>query len=172
MQNFADKDPLEMKSKFYRDPATGNVCIDRRSGENRRDRWSLFPFSYFGPLRRKRSGRRAGDMGYVDIYDFRTWAVAVSVILLSFADAVLTQYHLRLGSARELNPILQAVISFGGMPAFYATKAFLTIAAVAIIMLHKEWALGRRAARFCLWAYIFLSLYHLYLVSVIHETMG
>ena len=40
----------------------------------------------------------------------------------------------------------------------------MTILPVAIIMLHKEWALGRYAARLCLWSYIILSLYHMYLI--------
>ena len=79
-------------------------------------------------------------------------------------DALLTQRHLIHGSARELNPIMDAVIRIGGMPAFYGTKGLLTIVAVTIIMLHKEWALGKIAARICLWAYILLSLYHIFLV--------
>jgi hypothetical protein len=110
-------------------------------------------------------------VGYVDIYDMRTWGMAVSVIILSLLDAALTHQHLVTGSAYEANPIMQAVISAGGMPAFYAVKGFLTLGAIAIIMLHKEWKFGKYAARFCLWAYIFLSLYHLFVISVIHRSL-
>lgn len=111
-------------------------------------------------------------MGYVDIYDIRTWGMAVSVIVLSLLDAVLTHQHLASGSAFEANPIMQAVIHAGGMPAFYAVKGFLTVTAIAIIMLHKEWRFGKYAARICLWAYIFLSLYHLYVIHIIHRSLG
>lgn len=160
-----------MKNESYINPTTGKVLSDRRSGTDRRDHRSIFPFSYLGPLRRKRSGRRKEDTGYVDLYDARTWMMAISVILLSLMDAILTQQHLAIGSAEEMNPIMQAVIHIGGIPAFYGAKGFLTLVAVAIIMLHKEWALGKYAARFCLWAYIFLSLYHLYLVNLIHNAI-
>ena len=156
-----------MKNNLYRDSLTGKICVNRRSGYDRRDRISIFPLSHFGPLRRKKSGRRGTDKGYVDIYDYRTWCVVISVILLSMMDALLTQQHLLIGSAREMNPIMDAVIKLGGMPAFYGTKGVLTIVAIIIIMLHKEWAFGRLAARFCLWAYILLSLYHIYLVIIL-----
>lgn len=154
-------------NNLYRNPKTEKTAVDRRSGRDRRDRISIFPLSHFRPLRRKKGGRRETDTGYVDIYDFRTWLVAVSVLLLSLMDALLTQQHLLHGSARELNPIMNAVIRAGGMPAFYGTKGVVTVIAVLIIMLHKEWALGRLAARICLWAYILLSVYHLYLVFVL-----
>ena len=148
------------------------IFEERRSGQNRRARASIFPLSYLGPLRRKSGGRRKGDVGYVDIYDMRTWGMAVSVIILSLLDAVLTHQHLAAGWAFEANPIMKAVIDAGGMPAFYAVKGFLTLAAVAIIMLHKEWKFGKYAARFCLWAYIFLSLYHLYIIHTVRRSLG
>jgi hypothetical protein len=153
-----------MSDNLYRDPLTEKIAVNRRSGQDRRDRVSIFPLSHFWPLRRKKGGRRESDTGYVDIYDLRTWLVAVSVILLSLMDALLTQRHLMYGSARELNPIMDAVIRIGGMPAFYGTKILLTLVAVTIIMLHKEWSMGKIAARVCLWAYILISLYHIYLV--------
>ncbi len=156
-----------MKNIPYRKPLTGDLAAERRSGVDRRGRISIFPLSHLGPLRRKQSGRRAQDTGYVDIYDFRTWSVAVSVALLSLMDAVLTHRHLAAGSAGEANPVMQAVIGLGGMPAFYGVKGLMTLLAVAVIMLHKEWPLGRFAARFCLWIYILLSLYHIYLVALV-----
>jgi hypothetical protein len=157
-----------MKNNLCRDTLTGKILIDRRSGDDRRGRFSIFPLSYLGPLRRKKGGRREGDVGYVDIYDLRTWLMAISVILLSLADAIVTQLHLQLGSAREINPVMEFVIKYGGMPAFYGVKGLMTIIAVSIIMLHKEWTLGRYAARICLWTYILLSLYHLILIAYIY----
>lgn len=158
-----------MKNNLFYDPVTEKIAVNRRSGQDRRGRISIFPLSHFRPLRRKKGGRRETDGGYVDIYDSRIWLVALSVICLSLMDALLTQRHLIHGSARELNPIMDAAIRTGGMPAFYAFKGILTLIAVSIIMLHKEWSLGRIAARICLWAYILLSLYHLYLVIIVQE---
>ena len=100
----------------------------------------------------------------MDIYDSRTWGIAIAVMLLSMLDALLTGLHLTGGSARELNPILDAVIDRGGLAGFFGVKAALTVIPMAVIILHKEWKLGRYAARVCLWSYILLSLYHLYLV--------
>jgi len=154
-----------MKSNCYRDPATGEVCVERRSGSDRRypaSFKSLFARSF---RRRKSCGRRKADKGaYVDIYDTRTWSIAVAVLILSAMDALLTWMHLGRGTAEELNPILKEVINHGGMPAFFAAKVAMTIFPMAVIMVHKEWTLGRYAARLCLMAYILLSCYHIYLV--------
>lgn len=161
-----------MKTNSYLDSSMEGLSAERRSGEDRRGRLSIFPLSYLGPLRRKRGGRRKGDVGYVDIYEMRTWGMAVSVIILSLLDAVLTHRHLATGWAFEANPIMRAVINAGGMPAFYVVKGFLTLTAIAIIVLHKEWKFGKYAARFCLWAYILLSLYHLYVINSIQRSLS
>jgi hypothetical protein len=168
---YADKTDFMMKHKLYRDLDTGKSFTDRRLHSDRRNRFSVFPLSYLGPLRRKKAGRREGDIGYVDVYGFRTWVMAVSLILLSLMDAVLTQQHLLVGSAREANPFMEILIRRGGMPVFYGAKIVLTLVAVGIIMLHKEWALGRYAARFCLWIYILLSLYHIYLATIVRRAI-
>jgi hypothetical protein len=129
------------------------------------------------PRRRKKGGRRETDKGgYVDIYDFRTWSVVAAVLILSFMDAVLTGLQVGRGSAHELNPILDAVISCGGIPALFAVKAAMTILPMAVILIHKEWTLGRYAARLCLWSYILVCIYQLYLVfglkfAVIHQSI-
>ncbi len=87
---------------------------------------------------------------------------------MSGLDAFLTGLHLTRGSARELNPVMGSVISHGGLTSFFAVKAAMTIFPIAIILIHKEWALGRFAARLCLWAYVFLCLYHAYLIYAGH----
>lgn len=132
--------------------------MDRRNADK-----SRFPFGH--PRRRKKGGRRKTDQGgYVDIYDVRTWSVVIAVLLLSFLDAVLTGLHISGGSARELNPLLDVAISYGGIPGLFVVKAALTVLPMAVILIHKEWTLGRYAARLCLWSYILVSVYHLYLV--------
>ena len=55
-----------MKNNLYRDPITGKISVNRRSGSDRRSRVSIFPLTYWGPLRRRKGGRRPGDIGYVD----------------------------------------------------------------------------------------------------------
>jgi hypothetical protein len=154
-----------MKEELFQDSSTGRPLAERRSGVDRRQRSLLAALFQRGPRRRKSAGRRRTDSGgYVDIYDFRTWAVAVAVLLLSLMDGLLTGLHLLRGSAAELNPVMNAVLRLGGFTAFFGLKALMTILPMAIIVLHKEWALGRYAARLCLWSYILVSLYHFYLI--------
>ncbi len=141
------------------------VFVERRSGVNRRHH--SMPLLFSGPRRRRSGGRRlTDDRGYVDIYDYRTWAVAISILTLSLLDALLTWMHIQEGRASEANPILSAIIRWGGFYPFFGAKAAMTAFPVAILMLHKEWKLARFAARICLWSYILIALYHFYLVSI------
>jgi hypothetical protein len=152
-------------AKTFQDPSTGNMQADRRTGIDRRNAESFFAFWTSKRRRRRSRGRRATDKGaYVDIYDSRTLCIVIAVMLLSFMDALLTSLHLSRGSAKELNPILNAVLAHGGLPAFFSVKAAMTVLPMAVIMIHKEWTLGRYAARLCLLTYVLLSFYHIYLI--------
>jgi len=154
-----------MKNRTYRDPSTGAARAERRSQSDRRHTASFWTLFAEKPRRRKSRGRRKTDRGaYVDIYDSRSWSIAIAVLGLSLLDAVLTRMHLVRGSARELNPILREIIEHGGLPAFFAAKAALTVLPMALIIIHKEWALGKYAARLCLFAYILVSIYHVILL--------
>lgn len=149
-------------------PCTGSRIADRRSGVERRKRSLLAALFQRGPRRRRSAGRRSTDRGgYVDIYDWRTWAIAVSVVLLSLLDGLLTGLHILRGSASELNPVMAGVLRLGGVVPFFGLKALMTVLPMAIIVLHKEWVLGRYAARLCLWSYILVSLYHFYLIMAL-----
>ncbi len=160
-------------AKTYRDPLTGKMLADWRTGIDRREPASFFAFWGSKHRRRKSRGRRATDKGaYVDIYDARTLGIVIAVLLLSLMDAVLTGLHMIRGSAKELNPLLNAVLAHGGLPAFFAVKAALTILPMAVILIHKEWTLGRYAARLCLITYLLLSFYHLYLVFGVEKFHG
>jgi hypothetical protein len=163
---FADKYPqLKMEKGTYRDLSTGTMQPERRSDDQRRTPSSFGSLFSKGPRRRKSRGRRKTDKGaYVDIYDSRSWSIAIAVLILSFMDAFLTRMHLVRGTASELNPILNKIMDYGGLPAFFAAKAAMTVFPMAVILIHKEWTLGRYAARLCLFAYILLSCYHLYLI--------
>ena len=74
-----------------------------------------------------------------------------------------------LGTARELNPFMNVFIQHGGLPAFYGVKAAMTVIPLAVIFVHKEWTLGRYAARLCLWAYALLCCYHFYLAVTLNK---
>jgi hypothetical protein len=140
------------------------VTANRRSGIDRRAGRRL-PRLFVGPRRRERSGRRSTDReAYVDRYDAWTWAVAISVVILSILDAVLTSLQISAGRVREANPVMHHVLEIGGPWVFFGLKAALTSLAMAAIVLHKEWKMGRAAARVCLWAYILICSYHLVLI--------
>jgi hypothetical protein len=137
---------------------------DRRAGGDRRAR-KLRIFS--GYQRRKSKGRRESDRAnYVDVYDAGSWGIAIAVLCLSIADALMTNLHITAGRSREANPLMQAVIARGGMHAFVWLKAAMTALPLAVIMVHKEWKLARFAARVCLWSYILIALYHIYLLCI------
>jgi hypothetical protein len=140
--------------------------VERRSGKDRRAH-ATFPPKFSSFRRRRSSGRRKTDRGgYIDIYDRGSWAVAISVLILSGIDAILTILQLKRGVIREANPVMDMVLSWGGIYTFFSLKAAMTAFALAIIMIHKEWLLARYMARVCLGCYVLILCYHIYLVSV------
>ena len=140
--------------------------LDRRSGIDRRRRPSVPPL-FSGYRRRRSAGRRRQDLpGYVDIYGFRSWAIVLSVMALSCLDAVLTALQIWFGTVEEANPLMNMVISRGGIITFFTVKAAMTILPLALIILHKEWKIARYAVWICISAYSLISLYHVYLIIV------
>ena len=101
----------------------------------------------------------------MDIYGRGSWSVALAVMALSFVDAVLTVLQVEKGMVREANPIMNAVLAWGGTYVFFSLKAAMTAFALAIIIMHKEWTLARYMIRLCLACYILILIYHLYLVG-------
>lgn len=147
-----------------RDKLNASPFPEKRSRPDRR-RKVTFPPIFSGYRRRRSKGRRQTDEGaYVDLYDFRSLGIAISVLILSLVDAVLTGMQLLVGKVQEANPIMNAVIRLGGLYSFLSLKAAMTALPLAIILLHKEWALARHAARLCFWSYILVALYHAYLI--------
>jgi len=136
--------------------------VEHRTGSDRR---KGKPALFSGLSRRRKPGRRADDrVGYVDVYDLRTWLVTAAILTLSLLVGVLTGIQLHHGRITEANPLMRTILDHGGIYPFLGVKAMLTALPLAVIILHKNWALGRRAARMCLWSYILVSLYHIYLV--------
>jgi hypothetical protein len=154
-----------MGNKTYSDPTTGQIGMDRRSNNNRRipvSIWDLLSKRY---RRRKSRGRRRTDKGaYVDVYDSKSIGIAIAVLVLSLFDALFTRIHLVRGTAQEWNPLMREIINHGGFTAFFIAKMIMTAFPMAVILVHKEWDLGRRAARLCLFAYILITCYHLCLI--------
>lgn len=137
---------------------------ERRAAGDRRSP-PAFPPRFSAYRRRRSAGRREGDLpGYVDIYDARTWAVALSILALSFIDAVSTTLLINSAHAREANPLMRAVLDFGGAWTFVSVKILLTSFPLAIVVMHKEWRLARFAARTVLLAYVLLAFYHVFLL--------
>jgi hypothetical protein len=143
---------------------TAIVVSDRRFGPNRRKHnfWqALIPKH----RRRKNTGRRDEDsVGYVDFYEARTWALAISLLGLSILDAVFTGIEISAGKAREANPLMNLTLESGGIYAFFGIKAALTALPLAILVMHKEWRMARITVRICLCCYILIILYHLVLI--------
>jgi hypothetical protein len=83
---------------------------------------------------------------------------------MSFLDAILTVLQIEKGAVREANPVMHLTLAWGGVFAFFGLKACMTALPLAIIILHKEWALARYVARVCLWFYVVILVYHLYLI--------
>jgi hypothetical protein len=144
-----------------------DLLQEKRMGEDRR-RKTTFPPTFSAHRRRRSSGRRQCDAArYVDIYDAGSWRVAISILLLSTLDGILTGMQIRSGFFREANPLMNAVLIHGGVHSFVSIKLAMTAMPLAIIILHKEWAVARFAARLCLWSYILLTFYHLYLILLL-----
>ena len=143
-----------------------SVTQDRRTAGDRR-RASSFPPRFSAHRRRRSAGRRGGDCpGYVDIYDVGTWAVALSILALSFIDAFSTTLLISSANAREANPLMEAVLDFGGAYTFVSVKILLTSFPLVIIVMHQEWRLARFAARTVLLAYVLLAIYHVFLLAM------
>lgn len=144
-----------------------DAAEQRRAGPDRR-RHKMLPALFSRHRRRRSVGRRKGDtIGYVDYYDWQTWRIALSILILSLLDAGMTGVEIFSGKVREANPLMNLAIEQGGMYTFYSVKAAMTALPLAILVLHKEWRLARITARFCLWSYVLVAFYHVYLVFIV-----
>ena len=154
-----------MNSQSAVPSVTPRVNSERRDSSERRSP-PTFPPQFSSQRRRHSKGRRKTDPGgYVDIYDRGSWALAAAVMGLSFLDAVLTVVQIRRGVVREANPLMGEVLKWGGIYVFFSLKTAMTAFPLAIIILHKEWALARYMARVCLLFYVLILIYHLFLVD-------
>ncbi len=107
--------------------------IQRRSGVDRRAFTARTLITCLISPRRSR-GRRASDRKYpmLDVFDSSAMLLAVTLMLLSLADAFFTLNILARGG-EEVNPVMNYVLQFGTF-AFVAVKVVLTaIPAVVLV---------------------------------------
>jgi hypothetical protein len=95
-------------------PAGSHLSHERRARADRRRRvwWSVW-YGSFNP-RRRSPARRQDDPRFhaLDWHSSHLLAVAISILLLSVADAFMTLLLLQVGAA-EVNPIMAALIYRG-----------------------------------------------------------
>jgi hypothetical protein len=115
---------------------------------------------------RRKAFRRAeeGRNAYVDLPGQQAVLWAMLVVTFSAIDALLTLLHIQAGG-RELIPTMRLALDFGGS-VFVITKMAVTAAGVIILILHRNFSIARRAFLPILFAYVFLMLYHLILVTL------
>jgi hypothetical protein len=108
---------------------------ERRNSADRRSRvlWSVC-YGSFNP-RRRSPARRGGDFRFHsrDWHSPHLLAVAISILLLSVADAFMTVVLLQ-GGAAEVNPIMAALI-YRGVGLFAAMKMGMTGAGIILMVL-------------------------------------
>ena len=145
------------------------VEVDRRSGDDRR-RWSLTTFFSATSKRRRRAGRRQEDqyLGYVDWYEPRILYIVLGILLLSFADAVLTLNLLRMGAV-EVNTFMAFLIE-RDIHLFAWTKMALTGFCLVVLAAHARFHWLRmfrveRTLHLILPAYAMLITYELALLN-------
>jgi len=132
-------------------PAGPHFSQERRARADRRHRvwWSVW-YGSFNP-RRRSPARRLGDSRFhsLDWHSAHLLAVAISISLLSVADAFLTLLLLQVG-ADEVNPFMAALIC-RSVATFTALKMGMTGVGVLLMvclaryrfmrLLRVEWAL-------------------------------
>ena len=118
---------------------------ERENGDRRKHDFRSFLHSLY--KRRRRGMRRSEDKTishYVDIYDKTTVWIAVTIILLSCTDSLLTLILIQTGRATEANPFMKVLID-SDTTLFIASKAALTILCILFIVAHKNfWLFSNR----------------------------
>lgn len=147
------------------------ILSERRLVVDRR-KFTLWSVLYGGVRPRRRAGRRTVDVALpvLDWHESHLLAVAIGILLLSFADAFLTLRLLLLG-ASEVNPFMATLI-YKDVTVFTAVKMGLTGVGVLMLVLLSHYRLfGRIRVVKGLYAiligYIALVLYELSLVAVL-----
>ena len=105
--------------------------IDRRRRPTR-------ALHHYGITGRRSLQRRTNDLSVLgtDHFEKPVWLAALTIIVLSVLDYVLTMYILEAGGA-ELNLLMNYVVQQGGV-FFFMIKYSLTVLAVFILLAHHQ----------------------------------
>ena len=135
-------------------------AVDRRGSDDRRSRRTRPWGNPFG-WKRRESGRRAGEQQnyFVDRYHKRDTAMLVAILVLNLLDAFLTLIHIERGGA-EANPLMDRLLDAGN-ETFLFHKAAVVGSLLLVLVVHKNFAIARRAMWIILGVYSLLFVYHL-----------
>jgi hypothetical protein len=123
--------------------AGSHLTHERRGRDDRRLRvwWSVF-YGSFNP-RRRTPPRRLDESRFhsLDWHSAHLLAAAVTILLLSVADAFLTLVLLQ-GGAREVNPLM-AVLIYRDVAMFAALKVGMTSACIILMVITARYRFMR-----------------------------
>ena len=114
------------------------VGVDRRRSEDRRKK-SMPIFSKYWLTGRRGLFRREEDRriySKLDRHNPKTFAIILTIIMLSVIDAIFTLELIHMGAA-EVNPIMAYYLNFGPI-AFFGAKYALTCASILLIFLNQH----------------------------------
>jgi len=140
-------------------PAARWDGVERRTGEDRRDRPTRVWDSLLG-RRRRLIGRRDGEEqdSYVDRYRRSDVLLVLSIFVLNIFDAAFTLVWLSRGGA-EGNPIMDWAIQSGDA-VFLFQKCFVAALWLVILLVHKNFRIARIGLWLLLAVYGALGCYH------------
>jgi hypothetical protein len=148
----------------------GTASHRERRAETDRRRHSTWSFVYGGVRPRRRSGRRTGDTHRVqlDWHEPRVLYIALSILLMSCADALFTLNLLAVGG-EELNGVMRVLLD-RDVRWFLWSKIGLTgIGIVALVIAVRRLLLGRVPVLWLLqsffWLYVALIAWEIYLLG-------
>ncbi len=145
------------------------VPSERRESVERR-RLTFWSVVYGGFRPRRRCARRTGDMALpvLDWHESHLLAVALTILLLCFADAFLTLNLIMVG-ASELNPLMEKLLSIDVTLFTVAKMALTGVGILMLVLLSRFRLFGRIPVVQGLYAvlvvYLLLVLYELTLFS-------
>lgn len=137
------------------------AAADLRVVFDRRRSSPINRYTLFGG--RRRAVRRQSDMSrplFVDVYSTRLLMALLALFALSLGDAFFTLALMAEGLVAEANPFMAYFLGYGSLP-FLAMKLFLTISAVLVFCLFKDFPLTRLGLPAALALYAAVIVYEL-----------
>ena len=138
--------------------------VERRQKTDRRTAPTPIWSAFLG-LRRRQSGRRAGEGEgiYVDRFSRRDVLLVIAILVFNVFDAFFTLCWLHRGGA-EGNPVMAWLLELGVGP-FLVQKCFIVGGSLLLLVVHKNFRLARIGLRSLATVYSLLILYHFALLA-------